>query len=51
MTMHPPPSPETATAAGGTHPTGMHPCLTSFFAQNCMKMKEIEPKGGWGARP
>ena len=46
MTMHPPP--ETATAADGRNPTGMHPCLTSFFAQNCMKMKEIEPRGGWG---
>ena len=24
-----PPPPPTATAADGTHPTGMHPCLTS----------------------
>ena len=23
---HPSPTPETATAAGGTHPTGMHSC-------------------------
>ena len=27
------PLPETATEAGGTHPTGMHSCLTNTFAE------------------
>ena len=27
----PPPPQHTATAAGGTHPTGMHSCLIGFF--------------------
>ena len=38
-----PPLGETATAADGTHPTGMHSCLARYFAESCMKMNEIGP--------
>ena len=42
---HPPwadtPSPETATAAGGMHPTGMHSCLARFFAETACKLKKL----------
>ena len=31
-----PPSPRTATAAGGTHPTGMHPRFTLISNFTCM---------------
>ena len=39
----PPPPPETATAADGTHPTGMHSCLIKF---NVVKVSQ---GGSWGA--
>ena len=26
-------TPQTATAAGGTHPTGMHSCVVNYFEQ------------------
>ena len=32
---------ETATAADGTHPTGIHSCIWLFFPENCMKIKQI----------
>ena len=50
------PPPPTATAAGGTHPTGMHSCLTKIYG----KLHENEEnrtrawqrgRGGGGARP
>ena len=31
---HPPPGAETATAADGTHPTGMHSCCLYFFSSD-----------------
>ena len=37
---------ETATAADGTHPTGMHSCLGQSFAKNCMKMNKWAKRGG-----
>ena len=33
--------PETATAAGGTHPTGMHSCLTFCFEENDKKCMNL----------
>ena len=39
-----PPPPRTATAAGGTHPTGMHSCLGSCYVVRyhfiCVKLRE-----------
>ena len=29
---------ETATAADGTHPTGMHSCLAKTFHKHCIKV-------------
>ena len=38
-----PPAPEMATAAGGTHPTGMHSCLyfTSIRSSSTIPFKSI----------
>ena len=44
----PPPTPRDTVSqcTTGTHHTGMHSCLAIFFAENCMKMKEIRPREG-----
>ena len=39
-------TPRTATAAGGTHPTGMHSCLNSLYKNNCS-----HPDTPFGALP
>ena len=36
------PPPRTTTAAGGTHPTGMHSCYLAIFSLKTLKMKEIK---------
>ena len=34
--------PWTATAVGGTHPTGMHSCYQQFFFNLCQRKSEIQ---------
>ena len=37
---------QTATVADGTHPTGMHSCLTRFLQKTAWKWKKFDREGG-----